>query len=106
MGFSITLLTRLLKSKSYLLNIDQNPVISAVLRQTFYKQFCVGDTKPEVEKTMQQMRTCGYTDVILEYALEVLEGEDEDADAAVEKWRKGLLETVEMAHSGSFVGLK
>ncbi|KAI9692457.1 MAG: proline dehydrogenase [Bathelium mastoideum] len=96
----------MLNSKSYLFDVDRNPVVRALLHQTFYKQFCVGESRIGVQDAMQQMRSCGYTDIILEYALEVLKGEEEDAEAAVERWRTGLLATVEMASPGSFVGLK
>ncbi|KAL9072656.1 MAG: hypothetical protein Q9157_005023 [Trypethelium eluteriae] len=106
LGASISLLKRMLKSKSYLVDVDRNPVIRALLYQTFYKQFCIGETRAEVQKSMQQLHACGYTDVILEYALEVLEGGAENSEAAVERWRKGMLETVALANSGSFVGLK
>ena len=106
MHTSTGLLTRMLKSKSYLVDVDRNPVIRALLHRTFYKQFCIGETRSEVQKSLQQMRECGYSGVILEYALEVLQGVKEDSEAAVERWRKGLLETVELTDSGSFVGLK
>lgn len=55
----------------------------------------------------------GYDGIILEFALEVLEGEGGEATAdseatkqAIEAWRKGMLESVRMASPGDFVGLK
>jgi hypothetical protein len=103
---SSSILLRMLKSKAYLVDVDQNPVIRAILRQTFYKQFCAGETRKEVQMAAQQLKDIGYSGVILEYALEVLEGAEEDEEAAVETWRKGLLESVEMARPYDFVGLK
>lgn len=52
----------------------------------------------------------GYSGVILEYALEVLESKEspsaEQTSKEIQTWRKGMLETVSMASAGDFVGLK
>ena len=101
-----SLLLRMPRSKSFLFDVERNPVVRTLLYQTFYKQFCIGGTRSELQKSMQHMRKHGYSDVILEYALEVLKGGEDDVEAAVERWRKGMLETVELTNSGSFVGLK
>ncbi|KAK4980884.1 hypothetical protein LTR28_013155 [Elasticomyces elasticus] len=100
------LLRRLLESKSVLTNVDRNPILRAILRQTFYKQFCSGSTRAEVQATIQGLQKCGYEGVILEYALEVLKGEAGDEKVDIEKWRKGMLDTISMANTGDFVGLK
>ncbi len=51
----------------------------------------------------------GYSGVILEYALEVLEGDiptPEETAKEIEVFRKGMLETIEMARPGDYIGLK
>lgn len=104
-----TLLQRMLNSKSYLMSIERNPVLSNLLKKTFYAQFCVGEHKDEVVKNTDFARTLGYGGILFEYALEVLGGEAPTAAETkkeIEVWRKGMLQSVEMAKEGDFVGLK
>lgn len=103
------LLQRMLNSKSYLMSIDRNPVLSNLLKKTFYAQFCVGEHKDEVVRNTDFARTLGYGGILFEYALEVLGGEAPTAAETkkeIEVWRKGMLQSVEMAKAGDFVGLK
>jgi hypothetical protein len=107
LGTSTTLLRRMLDSKSALFSIDRNPLLRGLLWETFYRQFCAGEPPAQVAKVCADLRQQGYSGVILEYALEVLkdaEGTDESAD--VEVWRKGMLDSIDIASPGDFVGLK
>ncbi|KAG8627567.1 hypothetical protein KVT40_005050 [Elsinoe batatas] len=104
---SQNVLTRLLSSSTWLTDVERNPLINLALRETFYKQFCAGEDKPSARECMQQLQKIGYHGVILEYALEVLkDAKDADEGKDVEVWRQGLLETIDMARPGDFVGLK
>lgn len=96
----------MLESKSLLFNIDRNPLMKALLWETFYKQFCAGETPTQVQKTCNDLRAQGYGGVILEYALEVLKDAEGNENEDVQVWRKGMLDTVSMATEGDFVGLK
>ena len=99
----------MLDSKSFLMSIERNPLLESVLKKTFYAQFCVGAQKDEVVRNTDFARTLGYGGILFEYALEVLGGETPSA-AETEKetavWRKGMLQSVDMAKEGDFVGLK
>ncbi|ORX93969.1 FAD-linked oxidoreductase-like protein [Clohesyomyces aquaticus] len=102
----------MLNSKSYLMSIERNPVLSKLLKSTFYAQFCAGETKNEVKmNTTAARETLGYDGIILEYALEVLGGGPEEIPAEetareIEVWRRGMLQSVEVAREGDFIGLK
>jgi len=100
----------MLDSNSPLFHPAKNPLLRFVLKQTFYAQFCVGENRPEVSRTVRSIKDMGYSGVILEYALEVLESKDslsaEETSKEIQTWRKGMLETVSMASAGDFVGLK
>ncbi|OCL13008.1 proline oxidase PrnD [Glonium stellatum] len=108
------ILRRMLDSKSALMNIDKNRLLNWLLKTTFYAQFCAGESHKEVQRSTMAAKTdLGYDGIILEFALEVLEGEGGEATAdseatkqAIEAWRKGMLESVRMASPGDFVGLK
>lgn len=78
----------------------------ALLWETFYKQFCSGETEVQVSKECDYLRQQGYAGVILEYALEVLADTEGNEVEDVAVWRKGMLDTVQMAKPGDFVGLK
>ncbi|KAF1990552.1 FAD-linked oxidoreductase [Aulographum hederae CBS 113979] len=109
---TVTILNRMLASKSFLTHPERNPVLRWLLKKTFYAQFCAGENGHEVQRAIADTKAVGYSGVILEYALEVLAGgKDPGADAAItraeiETWRKGMLETVGMCAEGDFVGLK
>lgn len=100
----------MLDSKSYLMSIERNPVLSKILKSTFYAQFCAGETTKEVKvNTTAAREALGYDGIILEYALEVLGGTtptEAETRAEIEVWRKGMLASVETASPGDFIGLK
>ena len=102
----------MLDSKSYLTNIDKNPILAKLLKSTFYAQFCAGETKKEVKVNASAARDAlGYDGVILEYALEVLGGDGkaltaEEIEADIQTWRRGILESIEVAREGDFIGVK
>jgi hypothetical protein len=104
------ILRKMLDSKSYLMSIERNPVLSQILKKTFYAQFCVGEKKDEVvANTTFAREVLGYDGILFEYALEVLGGTTPSAAETaqeIEVWRKGMLQSVEMAKEGDFVGLK
>jgi hypothetical protein len=114
LALCVTILRKMLNSKSYLMNVERNPVLSKILRTTFYAQFCVGENKKEVQRNTSAVREqLGYDGIMLEYALEMLEGGEgaaaptaEETAREIEVWKNGMLETVDMAQEGDFVGLK
>lgn len=96
----------MLESKSPLFNVQKNPLLRWILWETFYKQFCAGESKTQIDRTCAGLRQQGYAGVILEYALEVLKDAEGHEATDVAVWRKGLLDTIEMSQPGDFVGLK
>jgi len=60
---------------------------------------------------VKRMERVGYSGVALEYASEVLEDESEVVDGVkeedgIERWERGILESIEMSREGSFVAFK
>ena len=109
LGASVSVLRRMAASKSIVFSSERNPLLRWLLKRTFYAQFCAGENCREVQKTIDRVKSMGFTGVILEFALEVLDGQTASASKTVreiEVWRKGMLETVGMATSGDFVALK
>ncbi|KAF2465331.1 FAD-linked oxidoreductase [Lindgomyces ingoldianus] len=112
LSLCFTVLRRMLDSKSFLMSIERNPVLAKLLKSTFYAQFCAGETSKEVKVNTTAARdVLGYDGIILEYALEVLGGgtsqiTEEETAKEIEVWRKGMLESVEVAREGDFIGLK
>lgn len=85
-------------------------MLATLLKKTFYAQFCVGEHKDEVVRNTDFARSVlGYDGILFEYALEVLGGEAptaEETKKEIDVWRKGMLQSVDMAKEGDFVGLK
>ncbi|PVI02153.1 FAD-linked oxidoreductase [Periconia macrospinosa] len=113
LGLCLTVLRKMLESKSYLMSVERNPVLAKLLRSTFYVQYCVGENKKEVQRNTNVVRQLlGYDGIMLEYALEMLEGGASKAPTAeetareIEVWRQGMLDTIDMSKEGDFVGLK
>ncbi|KAJ4299841.1 proline dehydrogenase [Kalmusia sp. IMI 367209] len=110
LSLCFAVLKRMLESKSYFMSIERNPVIARLLKSTFYAQFCAGETKTEARQTMATNRELlGYDAIMLEFALEVLGGKAPTAAETakeIETWRKGMLQSIEIAKEGDFVGLK
>lgn len=128
---SLSILSFLCKpGRGFLLSVDKNPLLHAVLKKTFYEQFCAGETKPETKHTVQQFKDLGFRGVILTYAKEtvfnhstkteqalgVAEIEMKEKDGSVETklkkcanteaWRKGTLETIDLLGEGDYLAMK
>ena len=115
---SLRLLSIGAHSSSAPLNPDRNPLLHYLLKKTFYAQYCAGETRTEVQKTVKTLKNMGYRGVILAYGKEIVlaKGEkvdisstqsaDPTADKDVQSWKEGTLETVQMAEEGDMIGLK
>lgn len=115
---SLRLLSLVAHSSSAFLNPDHNFLLHYLLKKTFYAQFCAGETRHEVQKTVKGLKSMGYKGVILAYGKEIVleKGEkvdissnqpaDPTAEKDVQAWREGTLQTVQMAEEGDMIGLK
>lgn len=128
---SLWLMSILSKSnRSYLLNVDRNPILHGILKKTFYEQFCAGETDAETRKTIRELKDMGFRGVIMTYAKETvfdhrtntqqglgiaaLEAEKNNDPlhprvahcANIEAWRKGTVETVQQLEDGDYLAVK
>ncbi|KAF2830232.1 pyrroline-5-carboxylate reductase [Ophiobolus disseminans] len=113
-------------NRSFLFNVDRNPVLKALLKPTLYNQFCAGETERETTKCVSQLKGLGFKGVILTFAKEtVFDNKTQTADhlssttkkfhemeAAVtddtdiEAWRVGTLKTVDLISEGDILAIK
>lgn len=99
-------------SQNPLLSPDKNPILRFFLKNTFYKQFCAGETHAEVKKTVQSIKDLGYKGVFLCYAREVEKspGANIDVEKCIQNevlpWAEGTLATVRLASPGDFIAIK
>ncbi|KAK2744584.1 proline dehydrogenase [Myotisia sp. PD_48] len=120
---AIKILSLIADSKSNFLNPDRNPVLNHILRKTIYAQFCAGETTLEVEQCVQTLKDRGLAGVILGFAKEgrmnetetkavtskvstTEEAEELIMSQEVNSWKKGNLDTIDLAGEGSFVAVK
>ena len=104
--------------RSFLFNVDRNPVLKAVLKRTLYKQFCAGETESETRECVGLLKGLGFKGVILTYAKEMVfdhrvgaavrhgEAVGSKNDADVEAWRVGTLKTLDLISEGDILALK
>ena len=90
------------------------------LKNTLYAHFCAGENRNEIGETLKQLKVLRYDGVILEYALETGDssgkgGRSDSMEAgvevqnnqeAIETWKRGMVETLNMVEPGDFVGVK
>ncbi|KAL4818803.1 FAD-linked oxidoreductase-like protein [Aspergillus spinulosporus] len=116
-----------------LFNVDRNPILHFILKTTFYRQFCAGETPDEVRTTIRQLADMGFQGTIMTYAKETVfdaktktltslgvntkgpgKPEDNEPTAAggetfcphIEAWRKGTVETIELLGANDYLALK
>ena len=117
LNLSLRTLSLLAFSKSPFLSPDRNPVLRLLLKKTFYAQFCAGETRTEIQQTVNGLKSIGFSGAILAYAKEVVAHKGQDlskckslddgiASADVESWKQGNLKTIDLTDSGEFIGLK
>ncbi|KAK6539495.1 proline dehydrogenase [Orbilia ellipsospora] len=111
--FLSNLLTKVLLS--YTTFLTTNRISRYILQHTFYNHFCAGNTKPEIQSTLQRLKSWGFRGIILAYAKEVeVEGESsashtsthEADEADIASWKEGTLQTIRYAEPKSFVAIK
>ena len=83
-----------------------------------YDQFCAGRNKREIQARVLQIKSLGFSGVILCYGKENqiqksgqrlmvdVERSDPDFDEELQCWRQGNLETLDMIGDGDFLGIK
>ncbi|KAH7234721.1 pyridoxal phosphate-dependent transferase [Fusarium redolens] len=106
----------------YLFNVDRNPLLRSLLKHTFYKQFCAGETGAETQCTMKSLQDMGFKGTILTFAKETVfdakTGKDQgfgiEASSSnecqwcenIEAWREGTVKTVELLREGDQLAVK
>ena len=58
--------------RGWLWDADRNPVLHFILKNTFYKQFCAGETPAETQETLRRMKSLGFRGTLLTYARETV----------------------------------
>ena len=115
-GFA--LLKKISNSPSRMLNPDKNPVLRAIVKPLVYDQFCAGTNRPEIQAKISQIKSLGFSGVILCYGKEVqiqkasqphvddLNNSHQTFDQELKLWKQGNLETLDMIGDGDYLGVK
>lgn len=106
-------LSVLASPQTALTDVDRNPLLHWLVKNTIYKQFNAGENKAEVQRSIVETKGLGCRGVLLGYAREVLVADSKAsphdevlAKQEVDAWLKGTLQGVDMATAGDFVALK
>ena len=112
--------------RGFLLSIDRNPLLKAVIKKSFYDQFCAGTTETETRACVRQLKDLGFRGVILTYAQEMVfdhrsqsphspanaakatsrEGTGIRIDNIIESWRAGTVKTIDLISKGDILAIK
>lgn len=109
--------------RSYLFNVDRNPVLHAILKKSLYNQFCAGESANETRACCKSLTDLGFKGVILTYAKEIVfdhktsashlpgdqtksEEVSSSYDPLIEEWRVGTLATVDLIGKGDILAIK
>ncbi|KAH7162065.1 proline oxidase [Dactylonectria estremocensis] len=119
---SLWVLSKLSNPGRFMPSIDNNILLKWILKPTFYKQFCAGETGPETQATMKHLKEMGFRGTILTYAKEIVfdhatgsqHGLGVNASTSaetqwcesIEAWRVGTLNTVELLGEGDQLAVK
>lgn len=112
-SLGMKMMNRIAKSRQPFLDPDRNPVLSRILRATVYDHFCGGWKRNQIVNTLDNVKRCGYTGVILQYAREVvahdLANSDPNVDISaqqIKQWHDGNLRTLSMVGPGDYMAVK
>ena len=59
-------------NRAWLFNLEKNPILKAVIKKSFYDQFCAGTTPAETKACVKALKKLGFRGVILTYAQEMV----------------------------------
>jgi len=112
--------------RTWIFNIDKNPALKALIKKTFYDQFCAGTTAAETKTCLRSLKALGFRGVMLTYAQEMVfdhksgsgyspgaaaeETAEEAAgtklDSVIESWRAGTVGTIDLLEEGDILAIK
>ncbi|KAL8982846.1 MAG: hypothetical protein Q9205_002765 [Flavoplaca limonia] len=92
-------------------------VLRAIVRPLIYDQFCAGTNPSETRAKISQIKSLGFSGVILSYGKEGQIQESNTGshttdpgascgDQDLELWKRGNLETLDMITAGDYLGIK
>ena len=112
--------------RTWVFNLDKNPVLKAIIKKSFYDQFCAGTTPAETRTCVKALKDLGFRGVILTYAQETVfnhksgneyspgaaaeEAKHEESgvkiDNIIESWRAGTVGTIDLIDEGDILAIK
>ena len=109
--------------RTWIFDVDRNPLLHAILKATFYRQFCAGESPSETRAVVQSLKDLGLRGVILTYAKEtvfdvhdkavsgpdtenLVSGDNITSCPSISAWREGTLKTIDLVDEGDYLALK
>lgn len=113
-------------NRTWVFNLEKNPVLKAIIKKSFYNQFCAGTTPTETKACVRALKSMGFRGVILTYAQEMVfdskngkghspgtaaeeskkEGAGIKIDSVIESWRAGTVGTIDLIEEGDILAIK
>ena len=113
-------------NRTWVFNLEKNPILKTVIKKSFYDQFCAGTTPAETKACVKALKNIGFRGVILTYAQEMVfdsksgkgyspgvtaeESKEKAAgikiDNVIESWRVGTVGTIDLIEEGDILAIK
>lgn len=116
---SLRILHTLAHTTNPLFDVSRNWALRAIVDRTLYDQFCAGESASEVRKAVADVKSLGFSGVILAYAKEApvepncsssidVSASEEDAwmKSELDPWVDATLRTVQSLRAGDYVAIK
>ncbi|KAF1359908.1 FAD-linked oxidoreductase [Lizonia empirigonia] len=112
--------------RTWIFNLEKNPVLKAIIKKSFYDHFCAGTTPTETKVCVKALKALGFRGVILTYAQEIVfdhksgnghnsgsvaeetrkEAPGVKLDNVIESWKAGTLGTIDLIEEGDILAIK
>lgn len=112
--------------RTWIFNLEKNPVLKAIIKKSFYDHFCAGTTPTETKVCVKALKDLGFRGVILTYAQEIVfdhksgnghssgsvaeetrkEAPGVKLDNVIESWKVGTLGTIDLIEEGDILAIK
>ncbi|KAG2411517.1 hypothetical protein HFD88_009073 [Aspergillus terreus] len=109
--------------RTWIFDVHRNPLLHAILKATFYRQFCAGESPSETRAVVQSLKDLGLRGVMLTYAKETVfdvhdkavarpdtenlaSGDNITSCPSIAAWREGTLKTIDLVDEGDYLALK
>ncbi|TWU72023.1 hypothetical protein ED733_000530 [Metarhizium rileyi] len=109
-------------NRSFVFDTNRNKLLAGIMRRAVFRHFCAGESASEVKQTLERFKSMGFRGTIVAYAketvfdynrnvvqdagIETFPRDPADSCPNIERWRDGVMETIDMLGEGDQLAVK